>query len=990
LNTVSRTLAVAVALVTLASLRAEQPQPTDPRLVLELVAREPEIVTPTGLAVDEQGRIWVIENHTHQRPPTYKGPATDRILVFENFDAAGKPRNSRIFADGFRNAMGLALGEGGDVFLATRSDIWLLRDSKGKGTADSRRVIVKLDTKGDYPHNGLSGFAFDALGNLYFGLGENLGEPYKLIGSDGTTFSGGGEGGSIYRCRPDGTKLVRIATGFWNPFGLGIDGFGRLFAVDNDPDSRGPCRLLHIVQGGDYGYRFRNGRKGLHPFTAWDGELPGTLPMVAGTSEAPCTVFPCETGSLPPEYRGSLLVTSWGDHLIERFDLHPQGASFRSEARPIVRGGEDFRPVAMAPGPDGGVYFTDWVDKSYPVHGKGRIWRLRWKDKPPDDGLRPSTVGGLDVERLVKLLADPRQSIRRAAARALVNKDVRELKVHKPEDPRVGLEVVWAGARFPLTRLAATILEWPDKGGPPEVGAECMRLFGLSLEEVTEMDNHAELLRKARRHPSPSVRMEAIAAERSPAGWKETVPLLADPDPFIRSAALRALGRPNAVKLLLANVAAASPELRLGTLVALRRAGTAEARAALPRFLEDADPAVRRAAIQWVAEEGLKEHTGRLAMAAERPPISRDLVQAYLAAEQILAGRPPSSLDDNGADDSIARIVQDAAKPATFRAVALRMLRPDHPALKSKLLRDLAEGRDASLKEEAVRALAFRDDAASQDILRNIGGDSSAPVPLRRFAVMGLAHSAPSSEKTRDLLLRLANETTVQRDALRSLRAARDRADVRAELVRWWGTLEHEEGRPPAERSELAAQLLLLLPPASAEAMKLKGALALAAGNRPKTPEGWSALTRGGSPEAGEMVFFHSQGARCFACHRIDGRGAAIGPELSRIGTATSPERLVESIVTPSKEVAPRFVSWQLTLQDGRIRTGMIVDEGPNSTITLADSQGKLEVIPRTQVEERQALKTSIMPDNLTDLMTVQEWRDLVAYLQGLGRQKRP
>jgi len=97
----------------------------------------------------------------------------------------------------------------------------------------------------------------------------------------------------------------------------------------------------------------------------------------------------------------------------------------------------------------------------------------------------------------------------------------------------------------------------------------------------------------------------------------------------------------------------------------------------------------------------------------------------------------------------------------------------------------------------------------------------------------------------------------------------------------------------------------------------------------------------------------------------------------------------VESILTPSKEVAPRFVNWQLTLTDGRTKTGMIVDEGPNSTITLADSQGKLEVIPRTHVEERHALNSSIMPDNLTDLMTVQEWRDLVAFLENLGRSKK-
>src|SRR5207249_3410559 len=240
-----------------------------------------------------------------------------------------------------------------------------------------RTAIARLDTKETYPHNGLFGFAFDFEGNVVFGLGENLGADYRLIGSDGTTLSGGGEGGSLYRCRPDGSGLVRVATGFWNTFHLAFDPFGRLFAVDNDPDSRPPCRLLHIVEGGDYGFRYWNGRKGLHPFTAWNGELPGTLPMVAGTGGAPAGIVAYESDNLPADYRGTLLVTSWGDHRIERFRLRERGASFRATAEPIVTGGEDFRPVGIAVAPDGSLFVSDWVDKSYPVHGKGRIWHIR-------------------------------------------------------------------------------------------------------------------------------------------------------------------------------------------------------------------------------------------------------------------------------------------------------------------------------------------------------------------------------------------------------------------------------------------------------------------------------------------------------------------------------------------------------------------------------------------------------------------------------------
>ena len=45
--------------------------------------------------------------------------------------------------------------------------------------------------------------------------------------------------------------------------------------------------------------------------------------------------------------------------------------------KPVVVGGEDFRPVGIAVAPDGSLYMSDWVDKEYSLHGKGRIWRLQ-------------------------------------------------------------------------------------------------------------------------------------------------------------------------------------------------------------------------------------------------------------------------------------------------------------------------------------------------------------------------------------------------------------------------------------------------------------------------------------------------------------------------------------------------------------------------------------------------------------------------------------
>ncbi len=66
----------------------------DPRLKIELIAAEPDIVTPAGLAVDASGRVLVVESHTHFRPPDYEGPPADRIRMFEDADGDGRAERS--------------------------------------------------------------------------------------------------------------------------------------------------------------------------------------------------------------------------------------------------------------------------------------------------------------------------------------------------------------------------------------------------------------------------------------------------------------------------------------------------------------------------------------------------------------------------------------------------------------------------------------------------------------------------------------------------------------------------------------------------------------------------------------------------------------------------------------------------------------------------------------------------------------------------------
>ncbi|MEQ1858479.1 MAG: PVC-type heme-binding CxxCH protein [Chthoniobacteraceae bacterium] len=338
-----------------------------PGVKLTLVAEDPQIVTPTGIDVDKQGRVWVAASHTHFRPADYPGPEHDEIVVLSNPDADGRAQTRTLFYDRTKDTMGLVLGPDGWVYLAERSRILRVKDTDGDGRGDREENIAVLKTTETYPHNGLSGLAWHPSGDLVISLGENMWKQWDLVGTDGVTLRGEGAGGGIFRCTADGANLRKIAVGFWNPFGLCVRADGEIFAAENDPGSRPPCRLLHIVEGGDYGYQRIYGESPSHPFVCWNGELRGTLPMICPSGEAPCGLQPLG---------GGLLASSWTDHRIDFFPLQVRGASYTSARVPIVRGSEFFRPTCVARVSGSVYYFADWVFGSYPIHQRGRVWKL--------------------------------------------------------------------------------------------------------------------------------------------------------------------------------------------------------------------------------------------------------------------------------------------------------------------------------------------------------------------------------------------------------------------------------------------------------------------------------------------------------------------------------------------------------------------------------------------------------------------------------------
>jgi putative heme-binding domain-containing protein len=377
-----------------------------------------------------------------------------------------------------------------------------------------------------------------------------------------------------------------------------------------------------------------------------------------------------------------------------------------------------------------------------------------------------------------------------------------------------------------------------------------------------------------------------------------------------------------------------SPAGRVAAFVSLRKEHFDD-----PRFVQsmwaDPDPEMRFEVLRWIADALWKDYLPRVESMLEDPKLDYRLFEATLATINTLSGKPSEGVTD--AKMLIDKITHPQT-PARIAAYALRLAPVRHERLDTAVMKALLDKSDLDLTREVVRSLAMRKDEPSQRLLAGIVQDPSMSESIRLDALSGLIGTNDSQAKK---LVETLTESP--------------NPNIAKEAQRVW-----QQSRWSPSPSPLEAQ-----------------------NKSSRSVQEWiqrlDALEGKPDPDAGRRIFFHVAGAACAQCHRHDGRGNVVGPDLSFISKQGTRQQILESIIEPSREVAPQFYTTLLELSDGKQFTGILLRSSSNEV--YRDNFGQEVTFQKSEIENRKELRSSLMPSGLLDAMSDSQVRDLLAFL---------
>ncbi|MGD9647124.1 MAG: PVC-type heme-binding CxxCH protein [Pirellulales bacterium] len=1048
---------------------------------IELFAAEPLLANPVTFTFDEQGRCYVVEtyrlhagvtdNRRHMywldddlacrtvadRVAMYRkhlgaefdGYARehDRVRLLTDTDGDGRLDRATVFADGFRDAAhGIGAGllaRGRDVWFACIPKLYLLRDDDGDGTADQRRVLHDgYGVHVAFLGHDLHGLCLGPDGRLYFSIGDRG----LNVETEGRTLAYP-DTGCVLRCEPDGSQLEVYATGLRNPQELAFNELGDLFTGDNNSDSGDRARFVHLVEGGDsgwrIGYQYLTTPVNRGPWNAerlWfpqRAEQPAyLLPPIANVGDGPSGLAYDPGTGLPEAYRGSFLLADFrgsnGISGVRAIKVQPHGATYE-----LVKQ-EEFAWSVLATdvefGVDSAVYISDWVE-GWDTTGRGRIYRLF--DPTPEAATQGAEVRQLlaagmvarSAAELATLMAHRDQRIRlnaqlELAARAAEPQaqafgTLEQVALHGPSTV-ARLHGVWGLGQLARRKNNQTLtaLRGLLTDADAEIRAASAKALGDARDEsageaITQLLNDAE----------PRVRFQAAIAvgklahgEALPAVWK-LIDAAGD-DPYLRHGGVMALVGIGDVDAVIATTKNESSASRLAAVLALRRMGRVE----VAQFLSDSDPKVQGEAARAIYDEPIPAAMPRLAALAGEASLAEPVAWRVLAANERVGG-PESA-------EALAEWATDAQRPEATRAMALQVLatwaapsgrdrilglwRPIAPrstepavaAVAPRLSAIFATNSDKALTAaaECVAALQIKEAAPH---LAALVADQRQLSSLRAVALAALA-TLEAAELEAAVKLAIdstdANLRTAGRGHLAKLSAAEAMPLLRDALET--GSLAEKQGAlaalgivDSAQADELLAALIDHL-----SAGKLPAELALdlldAAARRDSSAVRDKLAAYESARASDDPLAFYRE---CLSGGNAD-RGRDIFHDKTeaaclrchRLGTRgglVGPDLGGVGKRETREHLLESIVAPNRKIAKGFESVVLALDDGSvlvgvlrgedDRTVTIITAEGQIETIEKSSIEDR-AGGNSAMPDTAVKVLTKAELRDLVEFLSGL------
>ena len=956
---------------------------------VEAVAHEPDIVNPVAMAIDERGRFWITESFEY--PRREPGPGKDRVKILEDTDGDGKADKFTVFAEGLNIPSGIAVGHGG-VWVANAPDILFLQDTDGDGKADKQEVVVTGFGRKD-THELPNSLTWGPDGWLY-GLNGVFNFSHVKYPANSPHFKPDHPGWPItcalFRIHPKTREFQVFCEGTSNPWGIAFDQEGSAFVS--------ACVIDHLWHLVETGYYHRQG--GAYPPFTWK---IGSIVNHKHQKAAYCGIHYFDSDAYPAEYRGKLYMGNIHGGCLNVDSLTRNGSTYAGKGEPdnITANDAWVMPVVQKTGPDGCLYVLDWYDRYHCYQDanrdpagidrlKGRLYRIRYQDTP--------RAGNLDLaaetdDQLIKRLGTHNDFLQSTAQRVLTE------RLFGAEQEKVAV-------------LSKKLFELVKAGGEVPARAQRRALFLLCSLDRIDPTWHWDLLN----HQDPIVRAWGVRATTNLKQLDETVEATAadlakdssgDVQLQVAIAASK-LDPKNPASILLDVLANCGkdpliphivwqnlhPTLEHGTAAFLEHVALRTARdntnigLILPRVVERTlaqkpldTPTIIKLVDLLIQGKFVDNTVSQQAFAVLFTQAQSGEISAA-SLDELERGLKPilkPVLADKGHPLHLDAMLlaahwQDGDALIFLREVFTQVGHPEHRRIQA--MEALIASRVTFLLKEATSILAirledFRENRGSREgrlaymqagtlafrahILAALGRLKDPQVPEKLLQLYPkldpdlqprvIELLTQRSDWSKALLAAIANKSipsnAINVNQVRKLMALKD-AELNKQVIATWGTIRDE--RNP-QREQVIVEMRRVL------------------------------RTSTGNPHEGQKIFSKV----CGQCHKIYGEGAEVGPDITLNGRSSF-EQLLSNVFDPSLVIGASYQARTIVTADGRVLTGLVTEDN-DQRVVLKVQGGKVETIPRDQIEESKLSSLSMMPEDLEKQLKPQEIADLFAFI---------